>query len=176
MHSPLRRFLLILSLTLVSYLVGVFVWAAFSIPALDLISSQVVRWLATRVIGDFGALVPHATLLAVAIWAGLLLERADLAAPDSGLHLIKGLLIIALVVSGFHVTHELLIGPGLTLQNRVAVERSRLVGDLRERIEDYTARREFAAAREAVEMLVRVDPSLRVEADRARGFIAGAER
>lgn len=176
MHSSLKRLLLILSLTLASYLVGVFVWVAFSIPALDLVSSQVMRWLTTRVMGDFSGLVPHATLLAVAIWAGLLLHDADFAAPDSGLSVVKGLLIIALVVAGLQATHELLIGPGLLWQNRVAVERSRLIGDLRDRIEDHTARRDFASAREAVEALVRVDPSIVSEADRARAVIAAAER
>lgn len=176
MHSAIRRLLLVELIALAAYLVVVFVWAAFSIPALDLVSSQVLRWIVTRVFQDFGVVVPHATLLAVAIWAGMLIDEADLVGPEAGLNLVKSLLVVVLFVAGYEATHELLTGPGLAWQNRVAVERSLLVQDLRDRIEDYTARREFSSARQSVELLLRVDPSLEEEAARARVVINEAER
>lgn len=176
MHSAIRRLLLVELVCLAAYLVVVFVWAAFSIPALDLVSSQVLRWILTRVFHDFGVIAPHATLLAVAIWAGMLLDEADLVAPEASIRLIKSLLVVALFVAGYEATHELLAGPGLAWQNRVAVERSLLVQDLRDRVEDYTARREFSSARQSLELLLRVDPSLEEEAERARAVIYQAEQ
>ncbi len=176
MNSPTRRMIFMLAISLSAYLVFVFGWAAFHIPALDLVPSQVFRWVLTRVLNDFGRIIPQAVVLAIAVWASLLLDETDLRETEAGLRIVKTVLVVALVVSGYQATHALLIGPGLEWQNRAAVERSRLVQDLRTRIQDYTGRREFADARQAVELLARVDPGLEAEVRAARAFITAAER